>query len=76
MQGNLWQLFKQLTDGEAKQLATVVSRSGTNYTVQMAGGNMVDVVGQGAFEIDSKVFIKGGQIVGQAPDLTYFEMEV
>ncbi len=77
MSGNIWQLFKQLTDTGSQQLATVTVRNGTtSYTVQMASGNYVDVVGKGAFEVGSKVFIKDGEITMQAPSLAYFETEV
>ena len=36
--GNLWQLFKNVTEQGAKQLATVIDRTGSNYTVTMQGG--------------------------------------
>ena len=36
--GNLWQLFKNVTEQGAKQLATVTDRQGSNYTVTMQGG--------------------------------------
>ena len=74
--GNLWTIFKQVTAGDAKQIATVKAKDGSKYTVEMSGGNYTDVQGTGSYEIDSKVFIKGQQIVGQAPDLAYSEIEV
>ncbi len=74
--GNLWQLFKGITEQGAKQLATVIDRTGSNYTVTMQGGGNTIVQSNMAYELQSKVFIRDGQIVGQAPDLPYVEIEV
>ena len=74
--GNLWQLFKNVTEQGAKQLATVIDRQGSNYTVTMQGGGNTVVQSSAAYEIGSKVFIRDGQIVNDAPDLSYIEIEV
>ena len=74
--GNLWQLFKGITEQGAKQLATVIDRTGSNYTVTMQGGGNTIVQSNMAYELQSKVFIRDGQIVAQAPNLTYTEIEV
>ena len=74
--GNLWQLFKGITEQGAKQLATVIDRQGSNYTVTMQGGGNTIVQSNMAYELQSKVFIQNGQIVAQAPDLTYVEINV
>ncbi len=74
--GNLWQLFKGITEQGAKQLATVIDRTGSNYTVTMQSGGNTIVQSNLAYELQSKVFIRDGQIVGQAPDLSYVEIEV
>ena len=74
--GNLWQLFKGVTEQSAKQLATVIDRTGSNYTVTMRGGGNTIVQSNTAYELQSKVFIRDGQIVAQAPNLTYVEIEV
>ena len=74
--GNLWQLFKNVTEQGAKQLATVIDRQGSNYTVTMQGGGNTIVQSNMAYELQSKVFIQDGQIVSNAPDLTYMEIEV
>lgn len=74
--GNLWQLFKNVTEQGAKQLATVIDRQGSNYTVTMQGGGNTVVQSNMAYEIGSKVFIRDGQIVDQAPDLPFVEIEV
>ena len=74
--GNLWQLFKNVTEQGAKQLATVIDRQGSNYTVTMQGGGNTIVQSNMAYELQSKVFIRNGQIIGQAPDLPYTEIDV
>lgn len=74
--GNLWQLFKNVTEQGAKQLATVIDRTGSNYTVTMQGGGNTIVQSNMAYELQSKVFIRDGQIVAQAPNLTYTEIDV
>lgn len=74
--GNLWQLFKNVTEQGAKQLATVIDRNGSSYTVTMQGGGNTIVQSNMAYELQSKVFIRDGQIVAQAPNLTYVEISV
>ncbi len=74
--GNLWALFKGVTEQGAKQLATVTARTGSNYTVTMQGGGTAIVTGSAAYDLQSKVFIQNGQIVAQAPDLPYTEIDV
>ena len=74
--GNLWALFRGVTEQGAKQLATVIDRNGSNYTVTMQGGGNTIVQSNMAYELQSKVFIQDGQIVAQAPDLTYVEIDV
>lgn len=74
--GNLWQLFKGVTEQGAKQLATVIDRSGSNYTVTMQGGGNTVVQSGAAYELQTKVFIRDGQIVSDAPDLPFVEIEV
>ena len=74
--GNLWALFRNVTEQGAKQLATVIDRTGSNYTVTMQGGGNTIVQSDAAYALQSKVFIRDGQIVGQAPDLPYTEIEV
>ena len=74
--GNLWQLFKGITEQGAKQLATVIDQSGTNYTVTMQGGGNTIVQSNDSYALQSKVFIRSGEIVSAAPDLPYVEIEV
>ena len=74
--GNLWQLFKGMTEQGAKQLATVIGVSGSNYDVTMQGGNNITVISDAVYAIGDKVFIRDGVIVSIAPDLPFTEIEV
>jgi len=74
--GNLWALFKGVTEQGAKQLATVTARTGSTYTVTMQGGGTAIVTSPAAYDLQSKVFIRDGQITGEAPDLPYVEIDV
>lgn len=74
--GNLWQLFKGVTEQSAKQLATVIDRQGSSYTVTMQGGGNTVAQSSAAYELQTKVFIRDGQIVSEAPDLPFVEIEV
>ena len=75
--GNLWQLFKNVTEQGAKQLATVIDRQGSNYTVTMQGGGNVSVAtSSSAYDIGNKVFVRDGEIIGIAPNLPFVEIEV
>lgn len=74
--GNLWQLFKNVTEQSAKQLATVIARTGSNYTVTIQGGGNTIVQSSADYVLQTKVFIQNGTITGQAPDLPYVEISV
>ena len=74
--GNLWQLFKNVTEQGAKQLATVIDKQGSSYTVTMQGGGNTIVQSNDSYALQSKVFIRSGEIVSAAPDLPFVEIEV
>ena len=74
--GNLWQLFKSVTEQGAKQLATVIDRNGSNYTVTMQGGNVSLATSGTTYNIEDKVFVRDGEIVAIAPNLPFVEIEV
>lgn len=76
MSGNIWALFDNLLNKPSNTLATVRERNGSTYTVELNNGQMVEVMSTGVFELDSRVFINQGAIVGLAPNLTFFEVEV
>lgn len=76
--GNLWALFKSVTEQPATLMATVLARNGSVYDVEYIGGNISQVSygGSNVFEIGSKVFVQDDKITGQAPELPFTEIEV
>lgn len=74
--GNLWALFRGVTEQAGQQIATVIARNGVNYDVQSMGGSVSIVTSSAAYEVGSKVFVRDNKITGQAPDLPYMEIEV
>ena len=74
--GNLWMLFKGVTEQSAQQIATVLARNGNSYDVQVMGGGVSVATSSAAYEIASKVFVRDNKIVGEAPDLPYTEIDV
>lgn len=74
--GNLWALFRGVTEQAGQQIATVLARNGVNYDVQSIGGSVSAATSSAAYEVGSKVFVRDGAIVGLAPDLPYVEIDV
>lgn len=74
--GNLWALFRGVTEQAGQQIATVLARNGVNYDVQAMGGGVSVATSSAAYEIGSKVFVQDGKITEQAPDLPYVEIDV
>lgn len=72
---NLWTNFQSLIP-RAPLLVGEVEAVNSNGTcsVAMPGGGSMRVIGTGT--VGKKVFIKDGVIQGEAPDLTYYELEV
>lgn len=74
--GNLWMLFKSVTEQAGQQIATVIARDGSIYNVLTMDGNSMDVQGLGVYELQSKVFIQNSKITGEAPNLPFTEISV
>lgn len=73
---NLFKRFLELVPGEAPLLVgTVTAVSATTTTLQALGGGVVVVRG-GGVAIGQKAFYQAGAIVGPAPDLPTYEIEV
>lgn len=69
---NLWKQFQSLIDKDATQIATITETDGTTSKVELLSGDPLSVLGTG--EIGSKVYIKGGEIIQQAGELTQHNM--
>ena len=73
---NLFVKFKSLLPKSPLEVVTVatVNTNGTS-TVETANGGTATVKGD-SVTVGRKAFIKDSQIQGEAPDLTYYEIEV
>jgi hypothetical protein len=72
----IWNAFKALLPEDPLQIATVaaVYEDNTSLVTYPAGGT-ARVRGSNMM-VGSMVWLRGGQIVGAAPELTVFEVEV
>jgi len=73
---NLFTKFKSLLPKTSMEVVTVqaINTNGTS-TVVTANGGTARVMGD-TVPVGTKAFIKDGQIQGEAPTLTYYELEV
>ncbi|OJW67491.1 MAG: hypothetical protein BGO64_14195 [Aeromonas sp. 62-46] len=73
---NLFKQFQALIPGADPLLVgTVTATTGTSTTLETPGGGVVIVRG-GGVAIGQKAFYRGGELLGEAPDLPTFEIEV
>lgn len=73
---NLFKQFRELIPGADPLLVgTVTATTGTSTTLETPGGGVVIVRGGGVV-IGQKAFYQGGTIIGPAPDLPTYEIEV
>lgn len=73
---NLWAKFRRLLPDDPMLVVTVnsVNADGTS-TVTTAAGGAMRVIGT-SVAVGDKAYIKGGAIIGEAPALTHYEIEV
>jgi hypothetical protein len=69
---NIWKQFESLLDKPATQIATIKETDDTTSKVELLSGDSLRVIGVGA--IDSKVYIKDGEIIQQAGSLVQHDM--
>ena len=73
---NLFKQFQELIPGADPLLVgTVTASTGTSTTLETPGGGVVIVRG-GGVAIGQKAFYRGGELVGEAPALPTYEIEV
>jgi len=72
---NLWTRFRRLIADKPTVIVTVttVNSDGTSLVTTAAGGSM-RVLGT-SVAVGSKAFVRDGAIIGEAPDLPYYELE-
>lgn len=73
---NLYRQFIRLLPRDPLQVGTVTAHNSDGTSdVELPGSQTVRVRGQGV-AVDSKAFIKGGEIQGPAPNLSVFTVPV
>lgn len=73
---NLWRKFKTLLEESPLEVVTVqaINTDGTSKCTTYTGG--VVIVNGDSVAVGNQAFIQGGQIIREAPSLTYYEIEV
>ena len=73
---NVWSQFKKLLPSQALLAGQVMAHNadGTS-TVQLPDGAQIKARGTDV-AVGSKAFVRGGEIVGEAPSLSVFDAEV
>lgn len=73
---NIWARFRRLLPGNPMIVVTVnsVNTDGTS-TVTTSSGGAMRVIGT-TITAGKKAYVKGGAIIGEAPNLEHYEIEV
>lgn len=74
MSYNLYKRLQALFPGARRQVGTVTAVSGSSVTVELPDGATATAIGSAL--IGDKVYIRDGQVEGEAPTLTVVEIEV
>lgn len=73
---NIWRIFSDLMPAEPMLVGTVLAHFDDDYsTIEMPGGGVIRARGTGV-AIGDKAFVQGGEVRGEAPDLTFYEVTV
>ena len=75
--GKLWKSFNDLLPKTPRQVATIsVVHGNGEYTVELLGGGIIRVHGNGDYQENERVFIAGDIIESKASDLPRVEIEI
>ena len=73
---NLYRAFRALAPAAPLQVGTVVALEGPGRVViELPGGHRIVARGN-VTSAGSKVFVRGGVVEGEAPNLTYVEIDI
>lgn len=73
---NLWAKFAELLPGDPTLIGKVSSHTADGYSIlEMPGGGVMKAKGI-SVTTGKKVFVQGGEVRGEAPELEYFEVDV
>lgn len=74
---NPFQLFKDLIPADAVSVCVVQAEFGDGTTAATTlDGHVIRLLGASGRQAGDKVFVRGGRIIGDAPDLDDFYFEV
>lgn len=68
------ELQRQLLPPRLIMKITALNETDGTVTVQSDSGHILQVIGSGS--IDSRVYVQDGRVLGSAPDLPFYEIEV
>lgn len=71
---NIFREFLDLLPARPLQVGTVLAASGSQCTVELPGGGILQA--RGSASVGAQVFVRDGLIEGAAPGLTVTTMEV
>lgn len=71
---NIFRQFLDLLPARPLQIGTVIAVSGSQCTVQLPGGGILQARGSAA--VDDQVFVRDGVIEGEAPGLSVVPIEI
>jgi hypothetical protein len=71
---NVYSLFRSLIPSDPLLLGTVLATDDGKATVELLGGEVVVV--RGRADVASKVFVRGGAIENDAPNLPFVSIDV
>lgn len=75
--GGFWKKFVDLLPKTPRYIGAVVTIEGNGrYTVQLAGGGLLQVIGESNYQISDRVFVADKKIEGKAPALTTETIEI
>jgi hypothetical protein len=72
---NLWEKFKGILPGTPKMYCTVYQVFGDELQVTTNSGGTLQVLGSG-WVVGDKVWVQDGQVVGKAPVLPHYDIDV
>ena len=75
--GGIRKKFVDLLPKTPRYIGAVVTIEGNGrYTVQLAGGGLLQVIGESNYQISDRVFVADKKIEGKAPALTTETIEI
>lgn len=77
MSGDLWVRFKNLMPEAPLEIGTIAAAyAGGVYLINKLGGGQLRVVSSSGHSIGQRVFVRGSETTGAAPDLPQVEIEI